>query len=183
MAGIDASARKAAGCEDVKQQHPVHPGGCQHDRGNPTGREPVGEPLQVTGKGAKCLARLGIALRGHTDPVLLSPYIDTCGMWMEKGHMFECTRVLLAFFSHTGLRAGEAWGEEGKTGLLLCKDTRGGGRRRDCFILREPRRSVGGTLTRVCSRQGKPEPWGVEAILCHGLLFPSGGEPSGSRPP
>src|SRR6478672_5393442 len=103
--------------------------------------------MQVTGKGAKFLDRLGIAIRGHTDPVLLCPHIDACGMGMENGHIFECARVLLAFFSHRCLQSGEEWGEEGKTGFLLCKDTRGGGRRRDCFILREPRRSVGGTLT------------------------------------
>src|SRR5262249_61237402 len=101
----------------------------------------------------KFLDRLGIALRGHTDPVLLSSHIDACGMWMEKGHIFECARVLLAFFSHTCLQSGEEWGAEGKTGLRLCKDTRGGGRRRDCFILREPRRGVGGTLTTAFSRR------------------------------
>src|SRR5215470_9843287 len=111
--------------------------------------------MQGTGKGAQFLDRLGIAIRGHTDPVLLSPYIDTGGMWMEHGHIFECTRVLLALFSHTCLRSGGEWGEVGKTGLLLCKDTRGGGRRRDCFLLREPRRSVGGTLTK---RSGHSDP-------------------------
>ena len=32
-------------------------------------------------------------------------------------------------------------------------------------------------LTKACSRQGKPETLGVGAILCNGLLFPSGCEP------
>jgi hypothetical protein len=152
-AGLDESARKATGCEEVTPRPPVHPGGGHHARGNPTGGAPVGEPLHVPGTGAPCLARLGIAIRGHTAPGLLSPHIDPCGRWMEKGHMVECTRVLRALCSPTCLRSGEAWGEEGTPGLLRCKDTRGGGRRRDCFILREPRRSVGGTLTTACSRR------------------------------
>jgi hypothetical protein len=178
MAGIDESDLKAAGFEDLKQRHPGHPGGFQHDSGNPTGCYPVGEPMQVTGKGAKVRDRLGIAIRGHTDPVLLSPHIDTCGMWMEHGHSFECTCVLLAFFSHTCLRSGEEWGEEGKTGLLRCKDTRGGGRRRDCFILREPRRSVGGTLTTQWS--GRPTAQAFWLLLAQYLWAAAHRERSGA---
>src|SRR5512145_426576 len=103
--------------------------------------------MQVTGKRAKFLDRLGIAIRGHTDPVLFSPHIDAGGMGVDKGHILECGRVLLAFFSHMCLQSGEELGEEGKTGLLLRKDTRAGGGWRDCFILIKPMRSVGGTLT------------------------------------
>jgi hypothetical protein len=60
--------------------------------------------------------------------------------------MLECGRVLLAFFSQTFLPSGGEREEQGETGLRLCKDTRGGGERRDCCILIEPARSVGGTL-------------------------------------
>src|SRR4029453_13413994 len=108
--------------------------------------------MQVTGKRTKFLDRLGIAVRGHTDPVFLSPHINAGGMRVDEGHILEGGRVLLAFFSHTFLQSGGEREEQGKTGLLLRKDTRGGGERRDCFILIEPARSVRGTLTTACSR-------------------------------
>src|SRR6266446_6651615 len=84
--------------------------------------------MQITGKRAKFLDRLGIAIRGHTDPVLLSPHIDAGGMWVENGHIVGRGCVLLAFFSHTFfghtfLQSGSERGEQGKTGLLLSKDT------------------------------------------------------------
>src|SRR5213080_3408740 len=106
--------------------------------------------MQVTGKRTQFLDRLGIAVRGHTDPVCLSPHINAGGMRVDEGHMLEGGRVLLAFFRHTFLQSGGEREEQGKTGLLLRKDTRGGGERRDCFILIEPARSVGGTLTSCC---------------------------------
>src|SRR4029434_5452696 len=107
--------------------------------------------MQVTGKRTKFLDRLGIAVRGHTDPVFLSPHINAGGMRVDEGHILEGGGVLLAFFSHTFLQSGGEREEPGKTGLLLRKDTRGGGERRDCFILIEPARSVIGRQTPGCS--------------------------------
>src|ERR1700740_300945 len=109
--------------------------------------------MQVTGKRTKFLDRLGIAIRGHTDPVFLSPHINAGGMRVDEGHILEGGRGLLAFFSHTFLQSRREREEQGKTGLLLRKDTRGGGERRYCFILIEPARSVGGTLTTACRRR------------------------------
>jgi hypothetical protein len=79
--------------------------------------------MQVTGKGAKFLHRLGIAICGDTDPMLLSTHIDTCGIRMDNGHVLGSGLVLLAFFGHTFLQSGAEWGEQGKTGILLSKDT------------------------------------------------------------
>jgi hypothetical protein len=153
VAGIDESNLKASGLEDLKQGNPVHPGGCHHDGGNPTGRSPGSEPMQITGKRAQFLDWLGIPIRRYTHPMLLSPHIDAGGMRVEDGHILEGGRILLAFFRHTFLQSGGEREEQGKTGLLLRKDTRGGGERRYCFILMEPARSVGGTLTRHWSRR------------------------------
>jgi hypothetical protein len=147
-AGRAASDRKAAGCEDVQQRHRVAPGGCHHHGGHTPGCSPVGEPMPVPGKRTPCLDRWGIAVRGHTDPVCLSPHLKAGSLRVEAGHRLEGGRVLLAFFRPTCLPSGE---EQGKTGLLLRKNTRGGGERRDCFILIEPARSVGGTLTWRCT--------------------------------
>ena len=108
---MDESDLKAAGFEDVKQRNPVYPGGCHRDGGHPTGREPVGETMQVTGKRAKFLDRLGIAICGHTDPVFLSSHIDACGMRVDDGHIFGRGFVLLTFFGHMFLQSGEEWGE------------------------------------------------------------------------
>jgi hypothetical protein len=155
VAGIDESNLKAAGLEDVKQGHPVHSGGFHHDGGNPTGRSPVSEPMQITGNRAKFLDRLDIPIRRYTHPMLLSPHIDAGGMRVEEGHIVGRRGVLLAFLGHTFLQSSEERAEHGKTGLLLRKDTLGGGALRVgyCFILIEPRRSVGGTLTSGCKRR------------------------------
>ena len=86
--------------------------------------------MQVAGKGAQLLDRLRIAVCGDTDPMFLRTYIDACGMRMEDGHMFRSECVRLAFFRPMFLQSGEERGEHGKTGLLLGKDTIGGGTRR-----------------------------------------------------
>ena len=54
--------------------------------------------MQVTGKRTTFLDRLGIAIRGHTDPVLLSSHINAGGMRVDEGHMLEGGCGLLAFF-------------------------------------------------------------------------------------
>ena len=60
--------------------------------------------------------------------------------------------VLRALLGQTFLPSRAERAEHGKTGLLRHKDTLGGGALRVgyCFILIEPRRSVGGTLTFCC---------------------------------
>jgi hypothetical protein len=60
--------------------------------------------MQVTGKRAKFLDRLDIAICGDADPVLLSSHIDASGMRMDDGHVLGRGLVLLAFFRHMGLQ-------------------------------------------------------------------------------
>jgi hypothetical protein len=83
--------------------------------------------MQVTGKRAKFLDRLGIAIGGDADPMLLSSHVDASGMRMDDGHILGRGVVLLAFFGHTFLQSGVGSGEHGQTGCLLSKDTIGGG--------------------------------------------------------
>jgi hypothetical protein len=55
--------------------------------------------------------------------MLLSAHIDAGGMRMDDGHVLGSGRVLLAFFRHTFLQSGGERREQGKTGILLSKDT------------------------------------------------------------
>jgi hypothetical protein len=86
--------------------------------------------VPVSGQRAKFLDSLGIAIRGHTAPVLLSPHIDASSMRVEEGHMFGHGLVLLACLGHMFLPSGAERREQGKTALLLRKDTLRGGARR-----------------------------------------------------
>jgi hypothetical protein len=126
VAGGDQGHRKAARLKHLTQRHPVEARRCHHDGGHPTGRSPVGEPMQVTGKRATCLDRLGSTIGGHTDPVLLSPHITAGGMRMDDGHMCGRGLVLLAFFGHTCRQSGAERGEHGKRGGVLRQDIMGG---------------------------------------------------------
>jgi hypothetical protein len=127
---MDEGDLKAAGLQTLAEWDPGDPGGFHHDCRNPTGRSPVGEPMQVAGKGAKFLDRLRIAVCGAADPMFLRPHSDACGMWMDDRHLLRSWGVLLAFFSHMFLQSSAERGEHGKTGLLLSKETIGGGARR-----------------------------------------------------
>jgi hypothetical protein len=106
VAGMDQSDLKAAGFEDLQQGNPVHARGCHSHRRDPAGREPVGQAMHVTGKGAQCLERLGIAVWGDADPMLLRSHIDASGMRMDEGHVLGRGRVLLAFFGQRFLQSG-----------------------------------------------------------------------------
>ena len=124
VARIDEGDRTPAGRKHLTQRHPVYPrrfhGACR----DTTGVQPVGQTMQVTGKGAKVLERLGIATCGHTDPMLLSAHIDASGMRVQDGQVRGKGRVLRAFFRHTCLQSGA---ERGEPGILLRQDTLGGG--------------------------------------------------------
>jgi hypothetical protein len=122
--------RKASGLQNLEEWEPGYPGGFPHACRNPTGRSPVGEPMHVAGKGAKFLDRLSIAVCGDADPRCLRPHIAAGGMGMDDRHMLRSWCVLLAFFSPMFLQSRAERGEHGKTGLLLSKDTIGGGARR-----------------------------------------------------
>ena len=126
MARLDEGHLKASGLQNLQEREPVYPGGCHHDGRHPTGRSPVGEPMQVAGKRAKLLDGLGIAIGGDTDPMLFRPHSDASGMRMDDEHSVGHGLGLLAFFGHTFLQSGAERGEEGETGSLLHKDRIGG---------------------------------------------------------
>jgi hypothetical protein len=129
MAGVAQGNRTPAGLEDLQERHPVYACGGHRHRGDTTGRSPIRQPRQVAGNRATFLHRLGIAVGGHTDPMLLGSHLDAGGMRVEHGHVLGRGGVLLVFFGHMFLQAGSAWGEHGKTGILLRKDTIGEGAR------------------------------------------------------
>jgi hypothetical protein len=111
MARMDEGNRKASGLQNLQERDPGDPSGFQHDGRHPTGRSPVGEPMQVAGKGAKCLDGLGLAIGGDTDPMLFRPHIDASGMRMDDEHIVGKGLGLLAFFGHTFLQSGAERGE------------------------------------------------------------------------
>src|SRR5262250_1498414 len=86
VTGVDQGHLKATRLEHLKQRNPVDARRFHHDRRDPTGRQPVGESMQITGKGTKFLDRLAITVRRYTAPMLLSAHIDACGMGMHKRH-------------------------------------------------------------------------------------------------
>jgi hypothetical protein len=106
VAGVDQSNLKAAGLKNLKEWNPVHARRFHHDRGDPTGRQPVGEPIQVTGKGTKFLDRFDITVCRHTDPMLLSSHIDAGGMGMHEGQLLGSGFGLLALVGHMYLQSG-----------------------------------------------------------------------------
>ena len=129
VTSLDQGDRTPAGLEHVQEREPGHPGGCHGDCGDTTGRSPVRQTRHVTGKGAQCLDRLGIAIGGDTAPMLCSPHIDAGGRRRKEGQVVGSGRVLLAFCGQRFLQSGEEWGEQGKTGSLPSKDTMGEGAR------------------------------------------------------
>jgi hypothetical protein len=129
MAGVAQGNSQPAGLEALKEGHPVHACGFPRHRGDPTGRSPISQTMQVAGKRANFLHRLGIAVGGHTAPMLLRSPINAGGMRVENGHVLGSGWVLLAFLGHPFLQTGSGWGEQGKTGLLLGKNTMGEGAR------------------------------------------------------
>jgi hypothetical protein len=110
VAGVDQGHLKATSLKNLKQRNPVYARRFHHDRRDPTGCQPVGETIQITGKGTKFLDRLAITVCRHTDPMLLSAHIDACGMGMNKGHVLGSGFGLLAFVGHRCLQSGDKWG-------------------------------------------------------------------------
>jgi len=50
VAGIDEGDCKAASRKNLQQRHPRHARGFHDDCRDPTGGQPIGQPMQVTGK-------------------------------------------------------------------------------------------------------------------------------------
>ena len=77
--GLAGSAQEhlpAPGFSQCKHRNPVDPGGCHGDGGDATVEEPVGEGVEVRSEGAEPAHGLGVAPRGHSDPVLRLANVD-----------------------------------------------------------------------------------------------------------
>ena len=80
LAGIDQEHLQAPGFSQCKQGNPVDPGGFHGDSGDATVDEPVSQGVEVSGEGAETAHGLGVAPRGHGDPVLGFADINACGV-------------------------------------------------------------------------------------------------------
>jgi len=80
LAWIDQEHLHAPGLSQFKQGNPVDPGGFHGDGGDATVDEPVGHGVEVSGEGAETAHGLGVAPRGHGDPVLSLANVDARGM-------------------------------------------------------------------------------------------------------
>ena len=80
LAGIDQEDLHAPGFQEFKEGNPVDPGGFHGDGGDATVDEPVGQGVEVGGEGAETAHGLGVAPRGHGDPVLGFADVDASGV-------------------------------------------------------------------------------------------------------
>ena len=80
LAGIDEEDLHAPGLQQLKQGNPVDPGRFHGDGGHATVNEPVGQGVEVGGEGAETAHGLGVAPRGHGDPVLGFADVDARGV-------------------------------------------------------------------------------------------------------
>ena len=76
VAGVDEQDLQASGFEDVVDRDPVDAGGFHGDAGDATRDEPVGEALEVRGKGPEGLHGGGVPIRGNGDEVLGGTAVD-----------------------------------------------------------------------------------------------------------
>ena len=79
-ARVDQEHLQALGLSQFKQGNPVDPGGLHGDGGDATGEEPVGEGVEGGGAGAETADGLGVAARGHGNPVLRLANVDASGV-------------------------------------------------------------------------------------------------------
>ena len=80
VAGIDQAPLHAPGLSQCQQGKPVDPGGLHGDGGDATGEEPVGAGVEGSGAGAATAHGLGVAPRGHGNPVLGLTNVDARGV-------------------------------------------------------------------------------------------------------
>ena len=106
VAGVAQSHRKAARRKHLQEWQPVPARRFQHARGAPTGRQRVGEPLHVTGKGTKCLERVDSAVCRPTAPRLLRSHLEACGMGLHEGQRLGRGFGLLALVGQRCRRSG-----------------------------------------------------------------------------
>ena len=83
MMSIDEFDIKAAVIKDFKDGYPVDAGGFHGDGGDAAGREPIGELMEVGGKGGEGTDGLVITVRGNTDPDFGGTDIETGGVKVD----------------------------------------------------------------------------------------------------
>jgi hypothetical protein len=77
---VDEEDLDAARLHECKHGNPGDPGRCHRDSGDPVVKEPVSQGVTVGGAGAETAHGLGVAPRGHRDPVLGFADVDARGV-------------------------------------------------------------------------------------------------------
>jgi hypothetical protein len=103
VARIDQKHLEAAILQDLEDRDPVNAGRFHDDAGDATNLEPVGQPVQVGGKGPEAAHGFVCPVRSHGRHVHGGPNIDGCGMGMNQrqalplfaGNSFASHRLLL----------------------------------------------------------------------------------------
>jgi len=120
MARIDEDHLEPARVEDLEDRNPIDAGGFHRHVGDAAGRQPVGQPVEIAGKGREGSDRRGVAIRRHGHEVLGGSAVDAGGVRVQT---FEGGRGLAGLGSTT---TGLA-----RHGGLLCTDTTSGNRDAD----------------------------------------------------
>jgi hypothetical protein len=85
---INQEDSDAAALQERKERNPIDAGGFERDGGNPTGREPVGEGVEVSGAGADAAYRLWVITGRDGDPVAFSTDVDACRVQINGGKLW-----------------------------------------------------------------------------------------------
>jgi hypothetical protein len=83
MAGIDEDDLKAARVEDLEHGNPIDAGGFHRDVRDAAARQPLGQPLQITGERGKGTHRCGVTIGWDGDEMFGGPTIDPRRIGME----------------------------------------------------------------------------------------------------
>ena len=87
VAGVDQRHREPALLQDLEGRNPVHAGALHGDCPDPAALEPVGQPVQIAGKGAEAAHRFWIALRADRRDMQGGANVDCGGMGVDGGHL------------------------------------------------------------------------------------------------
>ena len=78
--------------EHLKHRHPIHARGLHGYTAHPLLHQPLRHRAQVSGKAAEGAHRLRVPLRAHRHPMLTTPNINPCGVWV---HNLQCLPIYL----------------------------------------------------------------------------------------
>ena len=80
MPGVDQQDLHAPRFQELKKGNPVDASRFHRDGGDSTVNEPVSQGVEVDGERAETAHRLGVAPRGHGNPVLGLPDVEASGV-------------------------------------------------------------------------------------------------------